>query len=189
MNRFVYTFLFSVLFFSAHAQKDKVKFHSINMVGLADGQSGGYSLFQTINGIGYKKWLAGIGIGADYYPYKTYPLFFDLRRSFGKNDKGFVYGDAGYNFPGKNKPGKEVYEVYYYNSYHFTGDLYSDVGIGYKIQFIKKTSFLISSGYSYKKIKSKIGVVNPCLIRPCPEDFSEYKYGYGRIVFKAGLAF
>jgi hypothetical protein len=183
----VCTFLFSVLIsFSVHAQKDKLKFHSIYMIGLADGQNGGYALLQTINGVEYKKWLAGIGIGADHYPYKSYPLFFDVSRSFGTKDKGFVYGDLGYNFPGKNKPGKEVY---YYNSYHFTGGLYSDIGIGCKIQLVKKASVLLSSGFSYKKLKSRISVVNPCLVGPCPEDISEYNYGYGRIVFKAGLAF
>ena len=33
------------IFISASAQKEKLKFHSINVVGLSDGESGGYCLF------------------------------------------------------------------------------------------------------------------------------------------------
>ena len=178
--------LASFIYFSASAQEEKLKFHSINAVGLSDGQSGAYGLFQTVNGLSYKKWYSGIGFGADYYHYKSYPLFIDTRRYFGKNDKGFAYADLGYNFSGKNKPGKEIF---YYNSYHFSNGIYSDIGIGYKMKFIGKSSFLISTGYSYKEINNKVGVVNPCLVGPCPVDYSNYKYGSGRVVLKAGVDF
>ena len=174
------------IFISASAQKVKLKFHSINVVGLSDGESGGYCLFQTVNGVGFRKWYSGIGFGADYYPYKSYPLFIDARRYFGKNDKGFAYADLGYNFSGKNKPGKEIY---YYTSYHFSGGIYSDIGIGYKMKFIRNSSFLISTGYSYKEINNKVGVVNQCLVAPCPVDYSNYRYGNGRVVLKAGVDF
>ena len=84
-----------------------IKFHSINAVGLSNGQRGGHLLLQTVNGLAFKNWYSGIGFGADYYHYKSYPLFIDARRYFGKNDKGFAYADLGYNFSGKNKPGKK----------------------------------------------------------------------------------
>ena len=180
-------FLLSLfIIFSASAQKEKLKFHSINAVGLSNGQSGGYLLLQTVNGLEFKNWYSGIGFGADYYQYKSYPLFLDARKYFGKNDKGFAYADLGYNFAGKNKPGKEVY---YYSSYHFTSGIYTDIGIGYKMKFIRKSSFLISTGYSYKEMNNTVGVVNPCLVAPCTVDYSNYKYGNGRIVLKAGVDF
>ena len=180
-------FLLSLfIFFSASAQNEKLKFHSINTIGLSDGQSGAYLLLQTVNGLAFKKWYSGIGFGADYYHYKSYPLFIDARRYFGKNNKGFAYADLGYNFSGKNKPGKEVY---YYTSYHFSSGIYTDIGIGYKMKFTKKSAFVISTGYSYKEINNKVGVVNPCLVAPCPVDYSNYKYGNGRVVLKAGVDF
>ena len=88
------------------------------------------------------------------------------------------------NFPWKEKPGKEIS---FYNSYHFTNGLYNDIGIGYKMNFKESPSFLFSAGYSYKKVNNKIGVALACLVPPCPEEFSNYEYGYGRIVLKAGI--
>lgn len=172
--------------FSTSAQKEKLQFHSINSVGISDGQSGKYLLLQTVNGLAFKNWFSGIGFGADYYHYKSYPLFIDGRRYFGKNDKGFAYADLGYNFSGKNKPGKEIY---YYTSYHFTSGIYTDFGVGYKIKFTGKSSFLINAGYSYKEINDKVAGVNECLFAPCPVDYSNYKYGNGRVVLKAGVDF
>ena len=57
------------------------------------------------------------------------------------------------------------------------------------MKFIRNSSFLISTGYSYKEINNKVGVVNPCLVAPCPVDYSNYKYGNGRVVLKAGVDF
>ncbi len=178
-------YLVAVLFsLSVFGQKSKIKFGSINMFGLAIGESRPSGLFQSVNGVTYTKWFAGIGAGLDYYAYRTIPVFFDLRRGIGKLNKGFIYADLGYNSPWKEKPGKEIS---FYNSYHFTRGLYSDIGIGYKTNSYKNSSFLLSAGYSYKKVHSKIGVVSSCLIPPCPEDFTSYDYGYGRIVLKAGI--
>ncbi|MEO8108842.1 MAG: hypothetical protein ABI594_02365 [Ginsengibacter sp.] len=187
MNRKTLAFLFFIFIcFSASAQKDKLKFHSVNAIGITAGESGGHPILQTINGLGNKEWFAGIGFGVDYYRYKTFPLFFDARKNFGNKNKWFVYGDLGYNFPGKNVPGKEIY---YYNSYHFSGGVHGDLGLGYRISFSEKSALLFSTGYTYKKIQNKVGVVNPCLIAPCPVDYSNYEYGYGRIVLKAGVDF
>ena len=180
-------FLFSFfLCFSAAAQKEKVKFHSVNAIGLSDGQSGVHLLLQTVNGVAFKNFFSGIGVGADYYQYKSYPLFIDVRGYFGKNNKVFAYGDLGYNFSGKNKPGKEIY---YYTSYRYTSGVYTDIGIGYKMRLTGNSSFLISTGYSYKEINNRVEVVSPCLVAPCPVDYDNYKYGNGRIVLKAGVDF
>jgi hypothetical protein len=169
---------------SGYGQKSKVKFNSLNMFGVAAGESRPSGLFQTINGVRYNNWFAGIGAGLDYYSYRTIPVFFDLRRDIGKLNKGFIYADVGYNFPWKEKPGKEIS---FYNSYHFTRGLYSDIGIGYKVNLNENPSFLFSAGYSYKRVHNKIGIVDPCLVPPCSEKFTNYEYGFGRIVLKAGI--
>ncbi len=186
-DKSIYSFLiFLFLSVSAAAQKKPVQFNSINEVGLAAGQSEYSPIFQTINGIKFSNWFSGIGIGVDYYRYKTLPLFFDARRYFGKQKKGFGYADLGYGFPLKNKPGKEIS---YYNSYYFTGDIYTDIGIGYQFMLNKKSSLLFSLGHSYKKMHSKIGVTACGVIAPCWVDYSKYDFDYGRIILKAGMVF
>lgn len=176
----------SLIYFPAKAQQQKAKFNSKNAIGISIGQSGSSLLFQTVNGVSFNNWFYGIGIGADYYNYNSYPLFIDVRRYFGKNGKGFAYGDLGYNMSSNNKPGKEVY---YYQSYKFSGGVYTDFGIGYKIKFISKSFFTVSAGFNYKEISNKISIVNECFVAPCPVDYSNYKYGNGKVVLKAGVDF
>ena len=169
----------------ATAQKNKIKFQSINQFAMVAGESHVNSAFQTINGIKFSNWFSGIGIGVDDYRYKTLPLFIDGRWFFGVERKGFIYGDLGYNFPMKNKPGKEIA---YYSSYHFTGGIYTDFGIGYQVPLYKKSSMLFSLGYSYKKLESKR--VTPCpFLSPCLVDYSKYDFSFNRMILKAGLVF
>ena len=179
---------FIALFFSsgANAQKKPIKFHSINQVELIGGANAVNVGYQTVNGVKFSNWFSGIGIGVDNYRYISLPLFIDGRWYFGDEKNGFIYGDIGYNSPMKNKPGKEIY---YYNSYHFAGGIYTDFGIGYQVSLNKYSSFAFSLGHTYKELQNKVGVVNPCLVAPCPVDYSEYKYKLGRMILKAGLVF
>jgi hypothetical protein len=168
---------------AAHTQ-EKMKFHSINMAGIAEGKSGGYGILQTVNGLGYKKWFAGIGAGIDYYKNKSIPLFFDVRTAVAKTDLYF-FGDLGYNFSTHDIPDKTIY----YGTYHFFGGPYTEIGIGYKILLARSSYLLLSSGYSYKELNNKITTPTECLVPPCTVDYSKYQYGYGRILFKAGFLF
>jgi len=183
-SKLMYTLVAMAIFSSSPAQKQKAKFNSINTGGIIFGQSGTYGLFQSVNGLQYQKWFAGVGTGYDYHYYKSVPLFIDARRYIGKENQVFLYGDIGYNFPQDNKPGREIFS---YSSYHFSGGVYTDIGAGYGIKLIN-TSVLISGGYSYKNIRSRIGAVSPCLVPPCPENFSDYNYGFNRLLLKAGIS-
>ncbi|MDQ2718439.1 MAG: hypothetical protein M3Z26_01575 [Bacteroidota bacterium] len=181
----IYSFLiFLLISFSAAAQNKPIRFQSINSIGFVAGESNANAEFQTVNGIQLSNWFSGIGVGLDYYRYKTVPLFFDARRYFEKEKKVFVYGDLGYDLPMKNRPGKEVGN---YDSYHSKGGLYTDIGIGYKTNLIKKTSFSFSLGYSYKELQTNIGVTTRCF--QCQPEFYSYKFNYGRMIMKAGLEF
>lgn len=179
-------FIFFLIGFSATAQKKAPKFHSVNQAGAAAGENSADWVFQSVNGIEFLNYFVGIGVGIDQYRYKTLPLFFDARAYFAPEKRAFIYGDLGYNFPMKNMPGKEVA---FYNSYHFTGGIYTDLGIGYQFKLNKQASFLFSFGHSYKKIESKIGL-NACGVTgPCWVNYSQYKLGLGRMMVKAGLVF
>jgi hypothetical protein len=186
-SKLIFTFLIaSLISFSIFAQNKKIRFHSVNQFGMIGGESGISSAFQTINGIAFSNWFSGIGVGVDNYRYKTLPLFIDGRRYFDDENKAFVYADFGYNFPLKNTPGKEVS---YYNSYDFTGGIYTDIGLGLQFSLNKKSSFLFSLGYSYKKMQNKIGVDVCGITGPCWVDYSKYDLEYGRMVLKAGFEF
>ncbi len=171
---------------STSAQKKKIRFQSVNQFAIVGGESHVNTAFQTVNGIKFSDCFFGIGVGIDYYKYRTLPLFFDGRWYFGEDKRGFIYGDIGYDFPTKNKPGKEIG---YYSSCHFTGGVYSDFGIGYQVPLYKKCSLSFSLGYSSKDLKIKVGSAYQCLVAPCPVDFTTYEFSFNRMILKAALVF
>lgn len=187
MKKVTVIFLFAFLMHcSASSQVSKTSFHSINTIGVLQGQVRESLLFQSVNGMKYKKWFAGIGLGSDYYQYHTYPLFLDARKHFGKYCKFLLYADGGYNFSAKNVPGKEVGN---YSSYHFIGGMYSDAGMGYRSKINHKYALLITFGFSYKAMQDNVTLAYPCTDGPCKVDYHKYKYGDGRLVVKAGVDF
>lgn len=175
---------------SVSAQKNKIQFRSINQFAIVGGESHINTAFQTVNGIKFSNWFTGIGIGVDNYRYRTLPLFFDGRWFFGDEKRVFIYGDIGYDFPMKDKPGKEIS---YYNTYHFTGGIYTDIGLGYQVPLCKKSSMIFSFGYSYKKAEAKIGarLIFPCFLNGSCNvvDYSNYDFSFNRMILKAGLVF
>lgn len=188
MRRKLYiTLLISFICLNIKAQGKEIKFHSINSIGLAFGEHGSAMILQSVNGVAYKRFYSGIGFGLDYYNYNSRPLFFDQRFFLGESGDVFFYGDIGYNFSTRNnKPGDEVY----YTKYHFSGGIYTDIGIGYRVKLKSRSFITFSSGFSYKKINNKVSVSSPCpLQEACPVDYSNYRYGNGRVVLKAGIDF
>ncbi len=193
MKNLIFILIISFLVnISVSAQKNKIHFRSINQFAMVGGENHVNTAFQTVNGIKFSNWFTGIGIGIDNYRYRTLPLFFDGRWFFGEEKKGFIYGDIGYDFPMKDKPGKEIS---YYDTYHFTGGIYTDFGIGYQVHLCKKSSMLFNLGYSYKKVGTKIGVNTggiPCPLMgsPCNVGYSKYyDFSFNRMILKAGLVF
>src|SRR5215203_3590562 len=99
-NIFWVTFFMLFQFVSVAQKALKPAFTSINQVGIGWGGSGEGLQLQTINGLSYKTYSAGIGIGLDYYWARTIPLFIDLRKNiFSKKQTPFVYADLGLNMP------------------------------------------------------------------------------------------
>jgi hypothetical protein len=125
------------------------QFHSLNNLGLLEGQTGSSFQLQSINGAQYKTWFTGIGVGLDYYRYRTIPLFLDIRKEFGKKaGKPFIYMDGGINFSWVTDSQKNMYGI----DDHFKNGFYTDLGAGYKISMGKRNALLISLGYSNKKL-------------------------------------
>ena len=159
-------------------------FHSINQVGLLEGENASAFQIQTINGAQYKTWFAGIGIGLDYYRFRSVPLFLDLRKSFRSDGNGFfLYADGGLDFVWPLESQKISGQASYKNNF------YSDIGLGYQLQLLKRTSLLFSAGYSYKKVVDNNSM--PCApwFGPCDATTDQYIYDLNRLSVKIGVSF
>lgn len=173
-----------------HAQKGSappvIKFRSINNIGVLQGESGAAFQWQSVNGVQYNTWFAGIGAGMDYYKYRGVPLFFDVRKEFGTTTgKIFVYGDLGIHFNALTTKQKE--ENQYSFVYEFHKGLYTDIGLGYIVP-MHASGFVVSVGYTYKTLNQSKEDYTPAEY-PGPPARSNIRYTMGRISFKVGLRF
>jgi hypothetical protein len=177
--------------FAQQNAANKFQFHSINSIGLMEGETGSVFQLQTINGFQKKSWFAGVGVGLDYYRLRSIPLFVDLRKEFGKKeDKFFVYADGGINFYWKeDKDAKQ-----FYIDDKFRNGFYAETGFGYKFRLNKKLFLNLSAGYSYKKLTEE-GNFYPYYYfgtnstTPPPSSDSKIVYNLNRLVLKASIEF
>lgn len=164
-------------------------FHSVNNIGLLEGEAGSSFQIQTINGAQYKSWFGGIGLGLDYYRYRTIPLFLDIRKEFGNgSNKLFLYSDMGVNFCWLTDNQK----MNYYLDDQFKNGMYADFGAGYKIGLGKSDHdhLLLSLGYSFKKLKETYDAPEyfyPPAAGPASKD--EINYSLNRLSIKIGWEF
>lgn len=155
-----------------HAQQ-KLKFRSLNTVGLLIGSSERAGELHTVNGITRNNWFAGIGLGWDNYRISSFPLYASFAREWRlvKNAL-FVGADGGANFS-EYRPG-----------------WFARGGVGYKIGVGKTGSaVLFDIGHSFKQVIQPRKDVQPCVIGPCPENIDIYNYKLSRISLRMGLQF
>ncbi|THU35905.1 hypothetical protein FAM09_21170 [Niastella caeni] len=159
-------------------------FSSINQIGVLNGGKGAYFEAQTINGVRYKTWFAGIGVGLDYYFRHGYPVFLDVRKDLlDKPFTPFFYIDGGFHLVNK----KIVPESRWYQNVYSNG-FYGGAGVGYKVGFRSKFRVLASAGYSYKNVTRKYENVLGCGT-PCWEHYYTYKNYLHRFSMKLGVQF
>jgi len=162
------------------------QFHSINNVGLLEGQAGSAFQLQSINGVQYRSWFAGLGIGLDYYQFRGLPLFLDLRKMFRLSSNAlFVYGDIGVHSNWMTD--KQKTNNYIFSTQNVYNGVYVDAGGGYQINVGKTNAFLLSLGYSYKTLNGEQVDISPVYYGITP--VSTYKYSMGRLSIKAGWRF
>lgn len=169
------------------AQTDKktapgFRFHSINQAGFVRGESGNAFLIQSVNGLTYKSWFAGIGAGIDEYYYSSVPVFLDVRRylKHGQNSF-FVYADGGISLPTDRKKLTGL-------GITFSSGLYYDVGLGYSVPLKKNTALAMSIGYTQKNtVKEEKGY---SFFRGNePQFINRHEYQLTRLGFKVGFVF
>jgi hypothetical protein len=174
-------------------QPAKLRFHSINNVGLLEGGSDESLQLQTINGVQYRSFFGGVGIGMDNYYFKTIPLFADLRKDlFSKKQTPFIYLDLGASIPWDKTTSENKWNI----SHFKTGFLY-DMGIGYTLPIKGRWAVNASAGFSQKFLnetrESFYWIWNdfPPYTPPANanRDTSYYNYTMRRFSFKIGISF
>ena len=170
-------------------------FHSINTIGWLKNNTGHAAQLETINGMQFQSWFAGLGTGIDYQLYRSIPLFIDVRKELGKTaNKLFVYADAGTNFYWQRNTDTKEFPA----NNKIKNGFYGAAGLGYTIRLKGNTSFLISAGYSYKQltVNGNYYTIYPYLgpyvdYGPAMEPgvAGKQEHSLNRLVIKAGIAF
>jgi hypothetical protein len=160
-------------------------FSSINQAGILNGSRGVYYQLQSINGIKYKTWFAGVGVGMENYFRTGIPLFIDVRKYLlKKSTTPFLYADVGVHIVrDKNDRLNQWYENQYHNG------VYTEAGIGYKFGFLGKDRWVISAGYSYKYVKYENLYLGTCPTSRCYENYYTNRNYLHRYVMKLGFQF
>jgi len=166
------------------------KFHSINNISLVNGDNEVSAGLQSINGFQKGDLFAGVGIGFDYYLYRTVPLFADFRYQFGKTkNKFFAYADGGVNFDWVEEEYNDG-PIFIWdgsrNTSEFHNGAYTDVGLGYMVGTKKGGGLVLSLGHSYKSLEKTISYQD---WRTQETITDVYNYNLNRIVLKVGWKF
>jgi len=202
-NKGIFIFLFFLLTAVTCIAQDKAngqragavtdrrwQFHSIIQVGYLTGDAGSAFQIQTINGMQYKSWFGGIGVGIDDYRFRSIPLFFDFRKEFGfSKDFFFIYAGVGMNFMWITDKQKKDYNVNYYGATDFSNGLYYDAGIGYKAKLNNRIAIFVSPGFNHKSTEGKNPVTICPFYGPCYINGNTIKYELNRFSVNAGIIF
>jgi len=164
----------------AQDKKGSIRFRSVNSVGLLAGESRPAFTFQSVNGINKDRWFAGLGLALDYYQTRSFPVFIQLGRSLFPGRSPFVYANGGLNIPWTEE-NSELNREYQSGGY-------AEGGLGYRLP-LKKFSLQFMAGYSYKSFSYAESYTVQCLIPPCPEFGSTYRYRLNRLAFRVGIGF
>lgn len=181
---FIIAVFFPVLSFSQGNANSPV-FNTVASIGIIAGEGTAKPLFQVVTGLSYKRWVAGIGVGLDYFNLNSIPLFADVRMKFTRS--AFLYADGGYNFSFHNK--SQFPGFIQPTSNRFLGGLYIDAGIGYRVKLNSFHHFSFSAGYSRKNLVNRVAYHAFCPGGNCGEEVYKYHYMMGRIVTKVSWEF
>ncbi|MBL7732153.1 MAG: hypothetical protein JNM88_13315 [Chitinophagaceae bacterium] len=175
---------------SVSSAQQKPAFSSQTYAGMVTGEATTDLQLQTINGLSWKQWFAGAGVGIDWYSFRSVPLFASVNRSFFQKGKRslFVSGDAGVNLPWVEE---RLYTLdLVYRDSDLSPGLYWAGGLGYRFGVGKAdNALLFQVGYSYKRMQEKVTSNFPCFSPPCVPVTETYDYRMKRISVRVGWGF
>jgi len=185
-----------VIISAAQQKNNRFVFHSQNQVAMINGNGAVSAGVQSVNGFGSDQWFAGIGVGLDFYRYRSVPLFADVKRYFkiANGNRLFIYGNGGYNLPWSEHNNQ------YFSQWSWPtkvdvqskGGAYIDAGGGYAIQFKKRNALLLSVGYSHKYFSQAVTTtywIGGVAGNVEQTEKNGYTYSFNRIMIKAGWQF
>jgi hypothetical protein len=187
-KRYLLCLAFCFCLFSIQAQDGKrLKFHSLNNLGLVNGENATSAALQTVNGFSRKGFFAGIGVGLDYYQYRSVPLFADLRYEFGKKKtRPFIYADGGVNFEWVQNEFRYEATIWNPGSNDFKHGVYMDMGIGINAGTKNGNAVVLSLGYSRKTMK-ETNTYQDWRTLVMVTDVNTYRFN--RLILKLGFRF
>lgn len=169
-------------------QKNKPVFNSYTGAGIQAGQSDPAITVETINGIRYKKWFSGIGLGYSSYRYRTLPIFAEAKYFMGKQGRFYVNGDVGYHV--------NVHTTYeedaWYNGVNYKGGVLLNSGVGIVLQPTRKHSFYFQLDYGLKQVRKVVKeyiYVGALPYNPGEYQYTTYKYDLTTVSLKMGFKF
>ncbi|MET0243052.1 MAG: hypothetical protein ABW174_06275 [Flavitalea sp.] len=190
MIRSLMLFVIIMMTVNSYAQDKKVRYASQNYVGLLDGEAKAAFQLQTIHGIEFRSWFAGVGAGLDYYYIRTVPVFFTLNKDLKiKNRTFFISGDVGPNYTWASV-GPAMPWASSLSKSSFDPAIYWAAGIGYKATMKNRNdAILINLGYSYKKVEETRESAQWCINPPCNTTSEQFDYTLKRISIRLGWQF
>lgn len=173
--------LFTSLFTTA--QQQRMAFASVLQAGLLSGYNGQAASLQTINGVQKGNWMAGVGVGIDFYGQRSVPLFASVHRSFGKQRKQvYAYVNGGVNF--RWLEARDDYK----RNYESSPGICYEGGVGWKVRAFGNGGVLISAGYSYKQFSEQLPMYMWLSMQPLNgQPMATYTYQLRRIVLRLGI--
>lgn len=188
---------FSLMVMAQESKVHKIDFASFNSAGFIAGESSSELQVQTVNGVTWKGWFLGAGVGLDYYNVRSIPVFGEVRKQvFDKDHSPYIYASVGHHYIWLKK--ESMWET------DHEGGLYYDFGIGYEVSLKKiknaygskesnikskpGPSLFISAGYSGKEYSKKQDSFPWMSIWPRSSDsYKTMEYKDTRISVKVGL--
>lgn len=158
-----------------------VRFYSVSQAGLLHGEAGAAFQAQTVNGLRWGTWAAGLGVGFDNYEVRSIPLFIQVQKQLPLFDRSFsVYLDGGVHLPTQT----QLADVF---SPDYQTGTYLDAGLQYHWRIGKKLGPVFSVGYTEKRYywEETRGVW--CLLPPCGTYQSRWDIINRRLSVKAGI--
>lgn len=196
MRKLILAAWLTILAIAATAQEPGFRsgWHVSAAAGLLNGNTRtGAAVIGKIEKVWKKHWTLGLGSGFDHYYFRSVPVFAEVQRYLGKEDKGlFLYGAAGLNIPWPTEEQRWYRQGWGWGSTSQPGTFstggWTDLGLGYGFKGKKGHGMFLRAGHSLKTMGHLYTeqVWNGATSVQATRDIS---YLFGRVSIQAGFRF
>ncbi|HVX49118.1 MAG TPA: hypothetical protein VHB48_03140 [Chitinophagaceae bacterium] len=186
-KNYLFVLLCALPFFAAAQQGEKsMHLYNITQFGWLMGDNAHTTSIETVTGLSYKRYKAGLGVALDNYGYKSLPVFVDLRYNLSKNTKNILqfYGNGGMNIPLQS--GNLPYKYNNGDVWHaLHPSFYGEAGVNYVLRLGKLLSVNAGLGYNYKTFKyTEYNYQGDIVLM---RTATSYAYHYSKYVLRVGF--